>query len=182
MRVSIILSLTLFSFNILAQLPNYFDNNPQWRQEFVFGGFYPCIEYDNYVYYLNGDSTIGNLTYKKVFKRGEVKREWFAPPPPVWCEEGPFLYDYFQTLMRQDSLRIYLYESGVEFLLYDFDLAIGDTLPTTYNVWMDDIVVTGVDSILVGDSYRKVFTHSEVGPAANVLIEGMEKRHYSNLF
>ena len=62
----LILSMFLLSaINIQAQIPDYFANNPQWRVDAMCAVPAPCIENDEYVYYINGDSTIGNHIYKK---------------------------------------------------------------------------------------------------------------------
>ncbi|MBL0342790.1 MAG: T9SS type A sorting domain-containing protein [Bacteroidetes bacterium] len=46
----------------------------------------------------------------------------------------------------------------LEYLLYDFDLTIGDTLPLTFNNFSADITVTGIDSFSTPYGYRKIFT------------------------
>jgi len=156
-----LLTIALFSlaFTSIAQVPDYFDNNPQWRQDWWFGGAMPCLEIYNYVYYLDGDSVVGDFTYKKVFTRGEKEFSWQGgwPPPDTTCT-GSYWYDYLIALVRQDGLQMYIHDGDNEYLLYDFDLAVGDTLPASYFYYPeDDVVVTGIDSILIGDSYRKIF-------------------------
>lgn len=173
MRTIITLSFLILACSTQAQVPDYFANNPQWRQNWTFGYYWPCLHIHNYVYYLNGDSIVGNYSYKKVFKRGKVDYQWNAAPPSDMCDTS-WLFNDFYTLIRQDNQEVYLCDlNGVDTLLYDFDLAVGDTLPITWNQWMDDIVVTTIDSILVGNSYRNIFNLTEVGPTSNILIEGI---------
>jgi hypothetical protein len=168
-----LLFLVLFG-SLNAQVPDYLGNNPQWRQDWWFGYSWPCLEIHNYIYYLNGDSIVGNVTYKKVFERGKVEHDWMAPPPSFQCEES-WYYNNFRMLIRQDNLRMYIRDfDGIEYLLYDFDLAIGDTLPITYNYpFSEPILVTGIDSILVGNSYRKIFHLASDYWEDHLLLEGV---------
>jgi hypothetical protein len=173
-----LLTIALFSlaFSSIAQVPDYFDDNPQWRQDWWFGGAMPCLEIYNYVYYLGGDSVVGDFTYKKVFTRGEKDLSWQGPwPPPDTTCTGSYLYEYLVALIRQDGLQMYINHGDNETLLYDFDLNVGDTLPASYFYYPeDDVVVNGIDSILIGDSYRKIFDFD--APNFNMplqLIEGL---------
>jgi hypothetical protein len=112
-------------------------------------------------------------------KRGISKFHWKGPyPPDEWCHGGS-AYLYLQGLVRQEGKKMYLWEghmSNEDALLYDFDLEVGDTLQETYVYrHYDDFVVTSIDSILVGESYRKVFNLIApymVSPE-KVLIEGI---------
>ncbi len=137
----------------------------------------PCLEIYNYVYYLNGDSIIGDNTYKKVFKSGVKEFSWMGPwPPPDSTCSGSNWFNYLQALVRQDGRKIYIHDVGQnEALLYDFDLAVGDTLPeTSFYYAQDDIVISSIDSILVGESYRKIFDlYVPSFPESLQLIEGI---------
>jgi hypothetical protein len=155
-----------------SQNINYLENNPEWRQSTTAGYYYPCILDYNYVYYLDGDSAIENQTYAKVFRRGILEHTWFSSPPAYNCE-GTIYYDQFWTLIRQDSLKLFIHDYDGEFLLYDFDLNVGDTLPQTYTLMVNGVIVSGTDSILVGDNYRKVFHLEHPGLYESVLIEGI---------
>jgi len=173
MKAQLTFLLILLGLSSSAQVPDYFEGNPQWRMEWGNGAYYPCIELNDYIYYLNGDTVIGNQVYKKLFERRDVNYNWLWVPPPNNCE-GSYTYDSFRILIRQDSLKMYVRDlDGIDNLLYDFDLEVGDTLPITYNLYLDDIVVTGIDSLLVGSSFRKVFEIPDYNPAGNNLIEGI---------
>ncbi len=156
-------------FSLNAQ--NYFSNNPQWRQSSSCRWWGDCIEDQEFVYYINGDSIVNNILYKKLYKRGQLDQYWMGPPPYENCDDH-YTFNSFHTLLRQDGLKIYIKESGAgDTLLYDFNLNIGDTLPKTWNQHQDSIIVTSIDSILVGNSFRKVF-HFE-GFEPDFLIEGI---------
>ncbi len=167
------LSLLIFTMSAMAQVDDYFANNPQWRMVWTFAPNYPCLHEWNYVYYLNGDSIVGDQTYKVLHKRGKLDEWYNAPPIPGYCNDH-YSFDYFMGMIRQEGKKIFYYPANTEEeLLYDFDLAVGDTLPTTYNnSGSDDIYVTAIDSMLIGESYRKVFHLSRVY-TDNILIEGV---------
>jgi hypothetical protein len=167
MKIRITLLAFIISFTVNAQIVNYLENSPKWRQEMWFGGNGSCLEINNYMYYINGDTTIGNYNYKKVFDRHRINYSWMASPPSYMCEGSTF-YDRFSILIRQENNN-----QGWEDLLYDFDLNVGDTLPLTYNNRNDGIIVTSIDSILVGGSFRKIFNLSEGNCGSGLLIEGV---------
>jgi hypothetical protein len=80
--------------------------------------------------------------------------------------------------LRQDTAnrKVYLLEpfSGQDTLLYDFDLALGDTLPPAYNNYIQDNVVSNIDSVLVGNQYHRRFWLSAAGTADyTAIIEGI---------
>lgn len=132
----------------------------------------PCLETHNYIYYLNGDSLIGDVEYKKIYERHETAYNWMAPPPHQNCD-GTSFYNILRTLLRQDGKQLYIHEYGTEYLLYDFDLAVGDTLPITWNMHTDGVYITAIDSIFMGDHYRKVFYLNDVWGTADFIIEGI---------
>ncbi|PLX03060.1 MAG: hypothetical protein C0595_08420 [Marinilabiliales bacterium] len=168
----LILILSFLACNLLAQMPNYFENNPEWRQSSSCADGLPCVEKQDFVYYINGDSTVDGITYKKVYKHGLLSHQWFdSPPVPDYCETTS-TFNIFDCLLRQEEYKIYIRKWGdPETLLYDFDLNVGDTLPITYIQWNEDIVVLSIDSISVGDSYRKIFNLSD--QSSPQLIEGI---------
>lgn len=142
-----------------AVIPDYFAGNPQWRMQLIFGGAMPCLYEYNYVYYLNGTEIIEDKEYVKMYKKGIVEYSWYDPPP-VGCE-GTDSYEYLQGLFRQEDRKIIMREGNTDVMIYDFDLDVGDTLPSSPILYEENIYVTAIDSIIVGESYRKVFTLSD---------------------
>lgn len=59
-----------------------------------------------------------------------------------------------------------------EYLLYDFNLLVGDTLPVSYNNYATDITVTAIDSIYTSSGYRKRFQLAG-GTWSTYLLEGI---------
>ena len=170
----------LFLFTCLltpasAQVNTYFENNPIWQVSSSCAAPAPCIRYDTYNYYVNGDTLINGTTYIKIFKNGTYYYNWFSPNPiPPGCA-GWFSYSDTVPLhlLRSDNKQIYILNSGVDELLYDFDLAVGDTLPLTYNNFDPLITVTAIDSLFTPYGYRKKFELAGSGSTATELLEGI---------
>lgn len=168
-KTLVLLSLTL---NLSAQTPNYFANDPEWRLSSGCVDETPCVEEEEYVYYTFGDSTINNVSYKKIFKHGTYAKNWYdSPPVPSWCDTS-MTFDFFITLVRQENKKIFIHhENEPEELLYDFELKVGDTLPLTWNQFNEEIIVTSIDSLQVGNEYRRIFNLTNQYPSE--LIEGI---------
>lgn len=167
----VFIGIVLFSLPLQAQVADYFANNPTWRQHWMFN--YSCADDHNYVYYLGGDSLINGHTYKIIRDRHYVSHAWINPsPPPNECHGSEFT-DQIKTLLRQEGKKIFKFESPGETLLYDFDLAVGDSLPVTDNLSSPDIMVVSIDSIVVGSSHRKIFNLNVGGLGPGKLIEGI---------
>lgn len=164
--------LTFLAFNYLnAQTPDYFADNPEWLQSSSCN-WTGCIENKDFVYFLDGDSVLNNITYHKVYIHGKM-----TPFPMGQGQPCPpeFTFYNFVTLLRQDSLRIYEYNAieATDTLLYDFNLNIGDTLPRTNNLWSTTSVVDSVDTVIINGTNRKKFYISGPDMVAYEMIEGI---------
>lgn len=76
-------------------------------------------------------------------------------------------------MIRQEEYKIFLRDTwhGDTFV-YDFQLNVGDTLPLSIVNWEQNIIITSIDSLLVGNHYRKVFNFFNTdGPYS--IIEGI---------
>ena len=61
-----------------------------------------------------------------------------------------------------------------EYLLYDFSLKTGDTVPQTYNnISYPNLIVDSIDSVFIGDRYRKRFLYQESFMVPIEVIEGI---------
>lgn len=165
------ISIIILQFSLtesVAQINSYFLNNPVWKMSWSFGGDNNCITSQLYNYYTNGDTTFNSLVYKKIFKKGENEYHCpntFPPSNPVgYIDTTP---SYF---LRSTGKKMFLRKpvDTSEYLLYDFNLEVGDTLPLTYNNNLSDIVVDSIDSIYTPFGYRKKFNI-----AGGCLIEGI---------
>ena len=171
MKALTTICILLFTLVLNAQTPDYFGNNPEWRQSSSCGIPYPCVENQEYVYYINGDSLVGDVVWKKLFKHGQGYFQLFEQSEnPEYCV-GSWTFDEFHVLLRQEENRIYIRTVTEEALLYDFDLEVGDELPLTWNQWNEGIIVTGIEELQVGAEARKVFNLS--GDSSPQLLEGI---------
>jgi len=157
-----------------AQPNSYFQHNPQWLINSTCAVPLPCIKKDTFNYYIQGDTLINSIAYKKIFRKGKFTYFWMAPPP-VMCSGTTFYTDsiasfFLRSLGKKMFIKTPLDTN--EYLLYDFDLSLGDTLPVTFNNFNSDIYVTHVDSIFTNHGYLKKFTLGG-NNTATYLIEGM---------
>ena len=171
------LSVIAFSEWSSAQV-NYLDNNPVWRIEAAEGSSYPCIWYQDFNYFINGDTVINSFHYKKVFKQGNY---WYAlVGPGSGCNGSGSIPSFLTYFIRQDGKKLFIYDPSVfgngDTLLYDFDLQVGDTLPLSFNNYDSTIVVTSIDSVLVGSEYRKKF-YLTWNALPTFIIEGVGHRY-----
>lgn len=156
-----------------AQIPDYFADSPVWTFSSMCAVPYPCILNTDYNYLPIGDSTVGNITYHKMYRSGIGTYEYFGGPPVPQSCTGSFTFTdpvpFF--LLRQQGRRFYTWNGMADTLLYDFDLQVGDYLPLTHNNNWTDIMISAVDNISVGGSMRKRFTLS--GSYSGYLYEGI---------
>lgn len=149
-------------------------------------------------YYIKGDTVINDKTYKKVYYRR------FYQDPVTHITPYPYIIDNdtLYVAIRDDTLqrKVYLYRfnhvgggdiTGTtcplqeEFLLYDFDLEVGDTLPQLCLFYggIGDVVIDSIyTSEYFGYSLRTFLFHSEFWDLDD--IEFLERLgfHYSGIF
>lgn len=127
------------------------DSNAVWNEENENTLGYPCSTYDYYSCFLGGDMVIGNYSYKKLFRWGAIDEN---------CSPN---LNYYQGMafIRQDipGKKVYVNLFGIDTLLYDFNMTIGDTISNSYtlNQGSGARVVSNIDSVLIGSTYRKKF-------------------------
>lgn len=140
--------LILFTVKVNAQTSVYHpmpDSIATWCEWGSWGTLYPINE--QAVMEMRGDTVINSVTYHKIVATGH---RHYAISYYVY-----FSYEY-RGAIRQDTAtrKVYWRDPNAtgEFLLYDFTLGIGDT---TQGYWNPGIVITQIDSVLVGADYRK---------------------------
>lgn len=166
MKKSILFTLFLsFLLPAVAQVNAYFENNPVWHVERVSYSGWDCsgtINSGNYT--LAGDTVVNSLTYKKVVKQGLISlinsscevysTGFYQDPVPLF---------YLRSLDKK--MYIYLPNEALEYLLYDFDLEVGDTLPESYTYnssnHTQEIIVESIDSVQTPNGWMKRFELSE---------------------
>lgn len=162
-RISLLLLLVVSS-NSFSQVNIYLDNNPVWQVKSMCSAPAPCIQEEDYNYYVQGDTILSGITYRKIFRKGMGIYSWFAPFPPAPGCTGTYSYinttsDHF---IRSSGLQMYIRTTSdtAEYLLYDFDLQVGDSLPVAYTNYETGILVTAIDSFATPYGFRKRFSLS----------------------
>jgi hypothetical protein len=90
-------------------------------------------------YYTNGDTIITNW-YVKIYKRGwteENSSSFEFPTITYTCD------DYYGGMRADSTEKVFFLKSGdsTEFLMYDFQIPIGDTFPEDI-IWTDPHLIT----------------------------------------
>lgn len=165
--------LMITAAQVSGQVNSYFENNPVWRVGSACSWSYPCVEEEDYNYYVSDTTTIDGLDYMTISKYGVGQNMWYDNPPDNGCNGTYEIEQNSIFHLRSEDKKMYIHFGGnsEEELLYDFDLDVGDTLPISYNHEFDLITVSAVDSILIGGQlYRRMFLS---GAAAEYIIEGI---------
>lgn len=143
---------------------------PDWRADWDINNL-PCTGImASCQFFYTGDTTIGSYTYHKVNKQGYIFNS-------LCYYDRPFGY---QGAIREDTLarRIYMVvaDSTHESLMYDFSLSVGDTVYSVLDtLWfgLGPYWVDNIDSVLVGNSYRKRLNLMGASSMGSSLIEGI---------
>ncbi len=162
----------IISFKSQAQLSNYFANNPVWRINSSCSAPYPCVRDDQAEYRVITDTLMDGEIWHKMQRQGISTYSYFSSPPiPEGCS-GTFSISEQSGFLRQDSMKIYFRTqfNPTQYLVYDFNLEVGDSLPITTINFQDFLVVNAVDSVLIGASWRRRMFFND---GASWLIEGI---------
>lgn len=158
-------------FESSGQTPDYFANSPTWNCGYwKLGQMPPSSEtLDQFVYYLDGDSTISGELYHRVFKRGIT--DSLITPNPI-----DSLFDYHTKIyIRQVDRTIRFCDISlniVDSLLVDYTTQVGIApqghvfigIPTANNIQK-------IDSVQINSEYRRVFHLDTL--VGNRFIEGI---------
>ncbi len=115
----------------------------------------PELKTWNFSQTIAGDTLLSGKIYHKIMARGN-----YNPSSCVgkgfWSISGPSLAGYY----RQDlALRkVYTVSGGQELVLYDFNAVVGSIIVDVSNSC--SVTVISVDSVLIGNNYRKRFNLS----------------------
>ena len=136
MKKLLLFVLILFSFSCKAQTYHPFPTNyGNWIYQYYDDFHLPTSMYTQYT--LNGDTVISSVNYKKIFRSTT-----------------------YQGALRENSKIIYFIPdtSSSEFVLYNFNLVLGDTIFNPYGgayCSNDTAIVEAVDSVLLSDGYHR---------------------------
>jgi len=156
--VTIFLVIDFYSFaqtNVYHHFPT---SNAIWRE--ASGGYQCGCCWDNQ-YAITGDTVIGIYTYHKLYGSGI---HYYDDYYTGYCSNNVAFYTHgYGGAFREDSInkRIYLTSgnNSNDTLVYDFNLQNGDSLPISLinNQNLYHNYVSSVDSVFVGNNYRKCF-------------------------
>ncbi len=132
--------------NVYHAMP---DSNATWCEMQTYG--VTCGIEERYLLTIGRDTIINSLVYHQMVASGYRH-----------CLSSYVYYtNEYRGAFREDTAQRKVYwiipNVAGENVLYDFTLAVGDTTPMINN-WGPGMVITSVDSVLVGTSYRKSYT------------------------
>lgn len=114
-----------------------------------------AIAASKYQTYLGGDTIIAGLNYKKVYDRLSEKA--------TSSNSCPSVRSRYSGVIREENGKIYAktdnqYNHIEEYLLYDFTVKVGDTIPCEDRYLKDYLVVNEIDTVtLLNGEKRKRF-------------------------
>lgn len=158
-RISLSIILFLISFACFAQV-EYLDATSRWSET---GGYFsaPFSGSMTYGYFLNGDTLISGTSYHKVQRTGVDSTFMMIPNPPYSQFAGANSMDAYMGGIREDmpnkSWYVIFQGQSSEQLLYDFDIAVGDTISGTFGDCSANTVVSAIDQVLVNGLQRNRF-------------------------
>lgn len=146
--------------------------NAHWIIAVSDGSVLPYV--DIYEYYTDGDSTVNNLTYLKVYKRQiESANNDFNPPYVVTSASS------LAALMRDDTgarktyaivyMNNHLCSQSVENLIYDFSVNIGDSLHICGLVNPDN------------DTIKSIYADTMFGTSTTIFQTGTDLQLYEGI-
>lgn len=148
-------------FSATAQENTYFEQQPVWKISTQNAQEYPCVRNLTRNQFLGAPVSDDTLTYYPLMERYTMYYSWESDQEPYpFCNGGQTIDSLFRGYVRSSGKRVYFRGSfsSPEYLIYDFDLSVGDTLPFNELLHFDTLVVTGIDSVSVsGGNYWKVF-------------------------
>lgn len=164
MKHNLLLAFFFISGLTAAQVPDYFANHPRWIGSARFNnGGDPYNE--SSMYYLSGDSMIGNVLYKRVMCKWERAYDWSTATYGI----------RFHSFVRQQGRKMWEFDlqTGIEKLMVSYECAVGDSLKGerfAQNGY-SQYPVMQIDSVLMNGSYRRLFYLDTIGE--RVVIEGV---------
>lgn len=147
-KLIIILALILTAFNVKSQ---FIDTTSAWRVNSYSGDPGIQTRFEFYRDYIDGDTIINSVLYSKIYKSGYGYFDW---NPPYYF----YFSHLFHGVIREESNKWYTYYNGADTLLYDFTLAVNDTVfsALTYSS-QGPIIVTNIDSVIINSNFKKRF-------------------------
>ena len=150
----------LFSFSAFSQTKAYhpFPDSAFWRVDYDYYQpyQYPCFAKYYFHYFINGDTLINSSVHKKLYRSYVYRDSIFCAAP--YSPPGSPPSGYVGAL-KDDSVASKAFfvppNKTVDSLLYDYNLAVGDTMKGYTQPDPAKMVVTSIDSVLIEGQYRR---------------------------
>jgi|GEM_PF-5821339 len=147
-----------FGVNLMAQSNVWLADGTVWMEGYTCcpPGTPMCGESVKDRRVVDGDTLINGHLYKKVFQSSVIIEKECGVPPGT-CNDTVFVDHHgVPSLFLRDTLgSMYRLVNGVEHLLYDMDLEVGDTVVQTVMWTLPSAVVLSIDSVVVQGSFRR---------------------------
>jgi hypothetical protein len=144
------------------------DSNAVWQEVLLPYPPGPMPAYLQHFHYsVSGDTLINDISYKKLFVtiyNTECSLD----------STGPYYAGGIRN--NTDEKKVYYFDSNglEELLLYDFTLDVGDTVPMSFiNDSYPYLYVESIDSVLIGDHFRKSYIYAQDTYPPITVIEGI---------
>lgn len=155
MKTNILLFCTLLSAHVVfGQIPDYFGSNPTWLVHHYGGTPWTSFYEGKKLIFIDGDTSINNQSYHKLYQTGYFSEDPFTYPPPIEAQD--YFDHVFYGLHRQDGRMIYAYNPTAqsESLLISYDYQVGDNVQSSV---LNPDPIQDIDSMLIGAEYRRMF-------------------------
>lgn len=132
---------------------------------------FSCYESRVKRFNIDGDTVIGPHQYSKLMVREEYEQ---GADQSQWCTESTTIYDYYYGGIRESGKQVFIKPYGMpEYMAYDFNLTIGDTVPSPANLPGNESlrIIDSLDSVMVNGIYRKRYWTSL--PTDQYIVEGI---------
>lgn len=182
-KVSNCISLIILLFSVQVafsqgNLPTLNDSTGAWRVNYITdnGSGGTWFTQDKYRYTFNGDTLINGIIYSKLCKGGHYYEVNFFGGETF---NHRYYSNEYAGAIREAEARWYFYGGSdllpeQEYLLYDFALNVGDSLPITFNNPDVGLTIASIDTVLINNVERRRFNIAgQIGPGATCIIQGI---------
>jgi hypothetical protein len=128
-------------------------------------------------YFFNGDTLANGKVFQKMYNNVHITSYGQGMYPALCNCDGPTFLNQFVGGIRNDTInkKVYLYRDSAEYVLYDFNLSVGDTAFKDSSIFTygQNALVSSIDSIMVGNSFRKKYNLLGTECNSVYMIEGI---------
>jgi hypothetical protein len=121
-----------------------------------------CTDFNCYFtqtrrYTIDSDTVIGLNQYTKLIVKQEYEE---GADQSQWCNESSTISTFYYGAIRESGKQVFVTPAwDSEYLAYDFNLNIGDTIPSPAGFSGNESlrIINSIDSVLINANYRKRF-------------------------